>query len=408
VNMNGGCDVAIIGGGMTGAALAAALAGGPLRVMVVEAEAFDSPRQVSFDRRTVALTYSSRRIFSAMGAWRRIAQTACPIHRIEVSQRGWPGAAHLHCRDAGTDALGYVAAHRDVGEALRQIITTAGNITVLCPARAQSLSAAADAVTVGGDGALQTLSASLVVIADGGRSSLLDAAGLRRTVKHYRESALVTMVAADRGHRNCAHERFTADGPLALLPAGEAQFAVAWTLPHARAEQHAALDDAGFITVLQETFGHRAGRFHSPKPRHVYPLTLATCTPPARARVALAGNAAHTVHPVAGQGFNLALRDVADLCSVIARAHAAGEDIGGARAMAGYAAARRRDTFAVTTFTDGLVTAFANPAPPAAAARALVLGALNFLPPVRRALLRKTMGLRPGQLWLREFAAGRV
>ncbi|MDD9800033.1 MAG: 2-octaprenyl-6-methoxyphenyl hydroxylase, partial [Gammaproteobacteria bacterium] len=104
--MNGRCDVAIIGGGMTGAALAAALAGGPLRVAVVEAEAFDAPGQVSFDRRTVALTYSSRWIFSAMGAWPGIAKTACPIHRIEVSQRGWPGAARLHCRDAGKDALG--------------------------------------------------------------------------------------------------------------------------------------------------------------------------------------------------------------------------------------------------------------------------------------------------------------
>lgn len=407
MNMNGGCDVAIIGGGMTGAALAAALAGGPLRVAVVEAEAFDSPRQVSFDRRLVALTYSSREIFSAMGAWRRIAKTACPIRRIQVSQRGWPGAAHLHCRDAGKDALGYVAAHRAIGEALRPIITAADNITVLCPARAQSLGLAADTVTVSGDGALQTLPASLAVIADGGRSSLLDAAGLRRTVKHYRESALVTVVAADRRHRNCAHERFTADGPLALLPVDEAQFAVAWTLPHARAEQHAALDDAGFTKALQKTFGHRAGLFHSPAPRHVYPLTLATCTPPARARVALAGNAAHTVHPVAGQGFNLALRDVADLCSVITRAHAAGEDIGGASALARYTAARRRDTFAVTTFTDGLVTAFTNPSPAAAAARALTLGALNLLPPARRALLRKTMGLRPGQLWQRQFAAGR-
>lgn len=407
MNMNGRCDVAIIGGGMTGAALAAALAGRPLRVAVVEAEALDSPRQVSFDRRTVALTYSSRWIFSAMGAWRRIAKTACPIRRIEVSQRGWPGTAHLHCRDAGKDALGYVAAHRAIGEALRQITTEAGNITVLCPARAQSLSIAGDTVTVSGEGALQSLTASLAVIADGGRSGLLDAAGLRRTVKHYRESALVTVVATDRGHRNCAHERFTADGPLALLPVDEAQFAVAWTLPQARAEQHAALDDAGFSKALQETFGHRAGRFHSPAPRHVYPLTLATCTPPARARVALAGNAAHTVHPVAGQGFNLALRDVADLCSVITRAHAAGEDIGGARAMARYAAARRRDTFAVTAFTHGLVAAFTNPGPPAAA-HALALGALNLLPPVRRALLRKTMGLRPGQLWLREFAGGRV
>ena len=402
-------DLIIVGGGMTGATLAAALAGSALRVTLLEAVPFDSGVQPSFDRRTVALTYSSRCIFEMMGLWRHIAaEGAWPILRILVSRRNQPGVTRLSCRDAGTGALGYVVPHRVIGGVLQRRIAAAANVDVLCPATAQTLEVGPRRATVTlsdgkGGGAPRRIAAPLVVLADGGRSEILANTGLHRSVHEYPEAALVTMVRSDRPHDGCAWEKFTTEGPLALLPVERDHYALAWSLERSRAAEAVALGEDAFLALLQQSFGRRAGLFSEPGTRHVYPLRLAICTPQARQRLALAGNTAHTVHPVAGQGFNMGLRDVADLCCILHTANGAARDIGSAAVMQAYVEARRRDRASVIGFTGGLLSLFSSEWPPFAAARGAGLSLLNLAPPLKRALLRRSMGLSGGQLWMREL-----
>ena len=399
-------DIAIIGGGLVGASLALALEPTGLSVAVVEPVAAEGgePQGPGYDERTVALTDNARLIYTDLGVWQRLMaqpQPPQPIREIHISDRGHFGMTHLSHTDmgGGVEALGYVVPTRTLGGELHRRLRDSAAITLHCPATAERLRAresdivvslAADADTHNAPST--TLSARLAVLADGGRSPLARQMGIQSGTTDYRQSAILSVVATDRDHLGRAYERFTDEGPLALLPHSERRYAVVWSTARERVAARMALSDAAFIAALQTAFGERAGTFSEPSARTRYSLQHGITRRPIGARTVTIGNAAHTVHPVAGQGFNLGLRDVAALAEVIRAARARRQDIGGRDVLEEYAALRRRETARVSGFTDGLIRVFGSRRAPVKLARNLALAGIELCPPAKRFLLRRTMG----------------
>ncbi|MGQ0429578.1 MAG: 2-octaprenyl-6-methoxyphenyl hydroxylase [Gammaproteobacteria bacterium] len=388
------CDVAIAGGGMVGLSLAVALAPLPLDVVVIEPVAPEADQQPSFDARTTALSAGSRRVLEGIGAWAGIGKAATPIRRIHVSERGNFGFARLTAEEQGVAALGYTIENRLLGQALRE---RCANIV-----RLKQLSASAREVSAGGDGLrLVTdrggeVTARLVVAADGAQSAVRQALGIDATASDYGQHAIIAHVDTERFHEYTAYERFTSQGPIAVLPIGEGRSAVVWTLAPETARRTMELDDATFLLELQQAFGARLGRFTRVGRRQAYPLSLTRAGKLTAPRAVLVGNAAQGLHPVAGQGFNLGLRDVAALAELLAEECAArGEaaDPGAPALLQRYAEWRRPDREAVIRFTDSLVRGFGPPLLPARALRATGLLAFDLLRPVKREFARRTMGL---------------
>ncbi len=393
-------DVAIIGGGLAGASLVAALQGQGLRIAVIEATAFDAIDSTSFDARSVALSYSSRMIFSALGVWDAIQQRgATPIERIHISDRTHSGLAHLDCREQGVAALGYVVDIRVLGQVLGQQMLACDKVDYLCPATLQHVEFKSDLAEVCylQAGKEQTLSARLVVAADGGQSLVRQQSGIKTWQSQYGQTAIIANVVTDKPHGHLAYERFTDTGPMALLPTTHADhptsmYALVWTVEDAQREAILSLSDDEFLTRLQDRFGRRAGCFIKTGPRHAYPLGVMLAREHVRPRLAIIGNAAHTMHPVAGQGFNLGLRDVASLAQVIVDAMKQQADIGSISILQTYAKWRRQDHLQTMGFTDGLVRVFSSHFLPLIVARNLGLLALDVIPPLKRGIARHAMG----------------
>lgn len=388
-------DAVIVGGGLAGASLAVALAPTGLRIAVVEAMPWQVDSHPSYDDRTVALALGSQRILAAMGVWPHMASGVCPIEAIHVSDAGHVGAAHLAAVQMQVEALGFVAEVRALGAALYAALTTAPNIQLYCPAALTALTQDSDGVTATIRDALgtQSLRAPLLVGADGGRSQVRAFIGVETQNKPYSQVAIVSTVTPTSPHRNIAYERFTADGPLAFLPMTDNRCAVVWSTRSAQVEARLALADADFLAQLEHGLGGRLGALTRLGRRAHYPLARLQVQDAARGRTVLVGNAAHTVHPVAGQGFNLGLRDVAILAEMLADATRAGADVGAPELLARYAARRRRDHVAVGAFTDGLIRLFSNRSGALVFARNIGLLAVEASPWAKRALMRRTMGL---------------
>ena len=387
-------DLTIVGGGLVGASLAVALRNTGLQIAVVEPHLFDSPAQPSYDERTVALTWSTRQIYQGIGIWPDIARGGAePIRDIHVSDLGHFGMSHLSCRDVGTEALGYVVPTRVIGNVLEQHMQKSDNIRLIRPASAISASSVNDEsiVQLDHDRSSIEISAKLTVLADGGRSQV--SKQFRSSVSEYPQQALLCIVNTDRPHHGRAFERFTNEGPIALLPHSDQRYAVVWTCLPEQLEDRVSMGDNEFILNLQQRFGDRAGNLSNPSARKAYPLNRSTMLNPVADRVVIIGNAAHTVHPVAGQGFNLGMRDVAVLSELLFAHNQAGVDIGSPEILRRYARFRRRDTFMVSQFTHGLLQIFSSDFKILGMLRNLALSGIELLPPVKRFLLKRTMGM---------------
>ena len=385
-------DLVIIGGGLVGGSLACALAGTGLRLCVVEAVPPRSEVQPSYDERVIALSWGSRRIFEGIGLWVTIAADAEPIRQVHVSDQSGFGFTRLDHREEGVVALGYVAPARRLGRAIQGGLA---GVELLCPARLLGVRVQRERValevTVGS--ASRLLETRLLVAADGGDSSVRKRLGMAVREHEYGHDALITTVTPERPRPGVAFERFTATGPLALLPMTQGHYSVIWTAREGEAARLRDLPDREFLTELQGRFGYRLGRFVRPGRRLTYPLKLVLAREPVGRRLVLIGNAAHTLHPVAGQGFNLGLREVAALAEVLTQAARAGDDPGGAGTLAAYRRLCGWDRTMVVTATDTLARMFVNPWLPVRWARSLGLLGLDLAPGLRHLVARRLMGL---------------
>jgi len=393
-------DVAIIGGGMVGASLAVALAPLGIRIAVIEAVPYDSALQPSFDERTTALSNGSRRILGTLGTWPAVAAAATVIRKIHVSDQGRFGFARIEAAEQGLEAMGYVVPNRALGRALwTQLQAYAGradpSVRIICPAKVVRLEAGLGSAVLEIEAAGERISieAKLVVAADGAHSSVRDALGVATMRRDYHQSAVITTVLPKCFHDHVAYERFTADGPLALLPLEDGRCTLVLTLNNEAVATALAWSDQEFLAELQRRFGFRLGRFIKVGRRVAYPLTLSCAQRTSAARCAIIGNAAQGLHPVAGMGFNLGLRDVASLAELIADSAARLPfDPGGRGLLDEYDAWRAADRRGVIAFTDGLIRIFSNPLSSVRALRSFGLLAFDLAPPAKAALSRLSSG----------------
>ena len=392
-------ELLIIGGGLVGASLAVALGQAGLDVTVVDACPLSVDQQPNYDERSIALAQGSQCILSALGLWQSLQDEVCPIHTIHVSDRGHFGFTRLHREQQGVPALGYVATARVLGKTLLDQLNRLPNVQTLAPAQLIDFQVLADGVTTRLMQEQQTLEckARLLVAADGAQSSVRDQLGIHSKRRDYGQTAVIANVSSEGDHQNVAYERFTDTGPMALLPMSRQRCALVWTVRSDQSDDIMGLDDAQFLSRLQERFGYRLGRFVKVGQRHAYPLQLLQARESIRPRMALIGNALHTLHPVAGQGFNLGLRDVAALAEVVTDARRQGLDIGDNSVLARYADWRQTDQRRAVAFTDSLVRLFGQSLPPVAWLRDAGMLALDICPPAKRWFGRLTMG-RTGRL----------
>ena len=390
-------DVVIAGGGMIGTSLALALSPLGLRVAVVEAVARGDALQPSFDDRSTALSRSTQRMFEAMELWDQIRSASTPIKRIHVSDKGRFGFAHIDATEQNVEALGYVVINRVLGEVLQQALNGNASIDVICPARISAIKAAPKDMTASvsfeGKGT-QALRCQLIVAADGANSSVRDMMGVIASQTSYGQRAVIGNLLTEKPLENVAYERFTDVGPLALLPIADERAAFIWTVAENDAARVLGLDDEAFLDELQTAFGNRLGRFSRVGKRAAYPLSLSKALRLTAARSVLVGNAAHGLHPVAAQGFNLGMRDVAALCDCIADCCAEGDaDVGRHELLGRFADWRRADQKKLVHFTDGLVKLFTSKSMRAGLLRNAGMLGFDFIPGVRSEFARHTMGL---------------
>lgn len=399
-------DVVIAGGGLSGALMALSLSTlvtgqqMPLKIAIVEANPILTDPSRSFDDRVLALSHGSAAYLTDVGAWQYLYQHAEPINNIHISDRGHYGKARLYAKQQQVDALGYVAEMSVIGAALLKALATKNNITWFAPERIENVQWQSEQVNVELSSGAQ-LTAALLLGCDGVQSPCRKFANIASTSRDYQQSALIANVATAHHHNNIAYERFTETGPIAMLPLSPApnsnkqsagRCSLVWTLTPELAEKMLNLSDDEFAEQLAQSFGHWLGKITHVGKRVIYPLKLVQASEQLYHRMALIGNASHTIHPIAGQGFNLGLRDVSDMTQVIKSALAQQQDIGAFANLMQYAQARQQDQQQVISLTDSLVTLFSNQLPPLVAGRNIGLKVLNYVPILKNALVKKTMG----------------
>ncbi len=400
-------DIVIVGGGLNGPALALALAGSGLRVAMVDARATAARAVAGFDGRAYALAAASQRLLAAIGVWGDLAPHAQPILQIKTSdgaaQRGpAPFFLAFDHAELGIGPMGYMVEDRHVYAGFQAALAGSGVVRISgSSVLTQSVGSGRASVTLDNG---QVLTARLIVGCDGRASGTGQRAGIARWGWDYGQTALVTALHHKAPHGGIAHQYFMPDGPLAILPlAGGHHSSIVWSEKSARAAQIQALDDADYLAVLRPRFGDFLGPMSLAGARFTYPLNLTLAKSFVASRVALVGDAAHGVHPIAGQGLNLGLRDVAALAEVLVKAHRLGLDIGGNDVLDRYQSWRRFDTTVMALGMDAVNRLFSNDNPILRGLRDLGMGAVNASPTLRRAFMGQAAGVAGAGLpkWLR-------
>ena len=416
--------VVIVGGGMVGVTLALLMAKAAPTLPVTLLEAARLPPALapdampsytpSFDARNTALSRRSIEAFKDLGVWPQLAPHATPIHQIHVSDKGHFGMARLTAAEEHVDSFGYVVENAWLGAVLLAALRQCPSVTLIDGVQVTQMAstgemaqvryrpAASAAIANASDDI--SLTTPLLIAADGAQSQSRAWLGVDVRSQPYGQTAIVTACETSLPHAQVAYERFTADGPIALLPLPDHSDAIdaakpgcrrslVWALSDAEAARVQALDDAGFLQALQQAFGRRAGRFRRVGQRHAYPLALMVASQQVQGRAVILGNAAHSLHPVAGQGYNLCVRDALVLSAQLADAHQQGKDLGDAGDLATYAAAREQDQSQIIRFSDSLVRGFSTAQPLVSWLRNVGLVGFDVLPGAKPALARYAMGL---------------
>ena len=391
-------DIAIIGGGLVGASLACALAPLGLRVALLEAVAFRAAAQPSYDDRTLALSASSCRILQSLGIWPELVDSATPIREIHVRELGRPGVVVMDPGELGLDRFGHVVEARAFGAAMSAALPGLESLDFICPASVTGLSVGEDQAVIDYRDGEQagSIRSRLVVGADGANSFVREALGIAADQHDYRQTAVICNITPEKEHRGRAFECFTPTGPFAILPHVGGRCGLVWCVASSEADALLELEESEFLARAQRRFGDHLGRFRKVGRRSSYPLRLVRAAEDVRPRAAILGNAAHAIHPIGAQGFNLGLRDAAVLAEVLADAirEDADTDIGSLDVLRRYSERRAPDQQGTIAWSDGLARLFANPTDMAAAVRTAGLLAHAFLPPLRRQLAIRAMGYR--------------
>ncbi len=385
-------QLAIIGGGLVGASLALALQEGARqrgwRIVLIEPFAPGNSYQPSYDARSSALSYGTRQIYERLGLWPALSARAEPIRQIHVSDRGRFGATRLSAESEGVPALGYVVENAWLGQCLWQALD-AEVVEWRCPAEVTALQALDDGYRLTLNDGSQ-LDCDLAVLADGGRSGLREQLGIAVKATPYGQSALIANISTAEAHQGQAFERFTDEGPMALLPLSENRSALVWTRQGSDAQRLAALPDREFLAELQQVFGYRLGALTQVGARHLYPLSLVEASEQVRPHLVVLGNAAHSLHPIAGQGYNLSLRDTLALAEALLDSPATPGDFS---VLQDYLQRQRLDQQLTVGFSDQVTRLFSTAQPLLVAGRNLGLLGLDLLPPAKHWFARQAMGL---------------
>ena len=388
-------DVVIVGAGMVGSTLACSLAKTTLRVGVLEARppvtAWDAD---SIDLRVSAVTAASQQIFKGLGAWdEMVAQGVSPFREMHVWDAGGDGAIHFDSADIGEDRLGYIVENRVIQKALFDRMMMQENVEFICPARLTSMDIHSDTADLELEGG-RRIKARLVVGADGGNSQVRQLAGIGTQGWSYDQKAIVATVKTTEPHRETAWQRFLPEGPLAFLPLRSGGCSIVWTTSPARADELLGMDEQTFMDELTQAFDTKLGRIMECGPRAAFPLRLQHVNSYVKERLALIGDAAHTIHPLAGQGVNLGLLDAAALSEVLGVAREKGHDIGAFHVLRRYERWRKGDNLLVMAVMDGFKRLFGSSLEPLRTLRNFGLNLTNAAMPVKNQIMLHAMGLK--------------
>jgi len=402
-------DISIIGGGMVGVSLALILSSYKLgwKIQIIDSCSLsaksNSTLDNQFDRRTTALSQSSCEIFTALGLWGKLNVNTTPINEVHISDKGFFGNAKLTAQDQNLPALGYIVENQAMSDTLFDEASKIDDIEIIDKAQINKIQPVAEAVElcyskISELDEIRNINTKLLIIADGAKSNTRNLLGVESVTKDYGQVAIVSNITLSQDHNNIAYERFTDSGPLAMLPLrkieGCNRSALVWTVFPAQAEKLAALTKEDFLNELQLTFGFRLGKFTDASPRHSYPVQLITSKEQARSNIVIVGNAAHALHPVAGQGFNLALRDIAALANTLAKSVSEKKALGEYRVLEDYVKNQKIDQDRTIFLSDFLPTIFGNTSPFIRLARNIGLVALDSIPLLRRNFAKLGMGLQ--------------
>ena len=386
------CDVVIAGGGLVGLTLGAALAGAGIETAVVDGAPPAAMRDAAFDGRVSSIALGSKRVLDGIGLWPALAGAAQPILEIRVSDGDAPLFLHYDHRTAGSEPLGFIVENRTIRAALIEHAARLAAFRHLAPAAVEALEPTAGAVGARlADG--RRVRARLAIAADGANSTLRAAAGIETVRWSYEQTGIVCTVTHERPHRGIAHERFLPAGPFAILPMTGNRSSLVWTERAARAPALLGAPPSVFAQELHARFGDFLGMLEPTGPRWSYPLALTHAKRYVAPRLALAGDAAHAIHPLAGQGFNLGIRDAAVLAELVVDRARLGLDIGESDVLSRYQRRRRFDSVLLIGVTDGLNRLFSNDNAGLRLIRDAGLAAVNEMTPVKRFFMRHAMGL---------------
>ena len=395
-------DLVIVGGGMVGISLALLLAQqqSGWKVLLLEAQAYENSdkqnNHPSFDSRSTALSWSSRKIFQGAGLWSELESHTSAIKKIHVSDRGHMGLTRISADEAGVEALGYVIENRWVGEVLLGKLA-ATSVEMMAPERVKKIIPLKSGVRIELENSGEPIQASLLVIADGANSKTAEKLGIHSDRQPYGQQGIIANIALQDAHNGVAYERFTDQGPMAMLPLpdfdGSPRCALVWTQPPERAAELMTATDEDFLKALQESFGYRMGLVKKVGERVAYPLALTTASEQMRRNIVVLGNAAHSLHPVAGQGFNLSLRDVATLADALGKAKSTGTDFSSLETLEGYQQQQLADQRNTLIFSDNLPKLFAQSSSAVALGRNSGLVMMDLLPSLRSRFAKFGMGM---------------